>query len=130
MGIPKRRLVQVIAGVGMALGIIASASTPALANGPTAYASGGAGWAWYEEYGDYWHIRDTKADGHSAVVQWRISSGREGDDWDNNGADNGTTVINRNYPEEDTVQYRACWGEWGSQYIEISSCSTWVTTQA
>ncbi|MEU3598919.1 hypothetical protein ABZ714_09350 [Streptomyces sp. NPDC006798] len=105
-------------------------ATPAQADGPMAYAAGGAGKGYFKSYGDYFYIMDTKGDGHSAVLQWKSSSGREGDDWDIDGANNGWTVVNRNFPEQDTVQYRACWGEWGNQYIHIASCSSWVTTSA
>ncbi|MFE0426784.1 hypothetical protein [Streptomyces sp. NPDC058953] len=104
-------------------------STPAHADGPIMYAKDGAGKGYFKSYGDVFYINDTKADGHSAVIMWRTSSGRAGDDWDIDGAHNGWTAINRNLPEADTVSYRVCWGEWGTQYIEFSSCSSWATTQ-
>ncbi|MER7046388.1 hypothetical protein [Streptomyces jumonjinensis] len=105
-------------------------ATPSHADGAMAYAAGGAGKGYFTSYGDYFSIMDTAADGHSAVIHWKSSSGRESDEWDIDGADNGWTVVNRNLPEEDTVQYRACWGEWGNQYIHQDSCSSWVTTSA
>lgn len=96
-------------------------------NGSVAHAKNGAGKGYFQTHGDRFYINDTRIDGHSAVLQWKAGS-RQQDDWDKNGANNGWTVVNRDLPEGATVQYRACWGNWRTQYIELSSCSQWVTT--
>ncbi|MEU3409744.1 hypothetical protein ABZ760_00425 [Streptomyces sp. NPDC006658] len=127
MKIYARRLACLAISTGAAAVLLVGVSASAQANGRTAYAKHGAGKGYFKTHGDKFYIQDTKADGHSAVLQWKVA-GRQGDDWDRNGANNGWTVANRDFPEGATVQYRACWGDWRSQYIQLSSCSQWVTT--
>ncbi|MFH9268951.1 hypothetical protein ACH4KN_32530 [Streptomyces sp. NPDC017546] len=101
------------------------ATSASASNQGYAYGKNGLGYGYFESYGDYFYINDTKADGHSAVLVWQASGGRVGDEWDKDGANNGWTKVNRNLPEEDSLQYKVCWGEWSTQYINHSSCGAW-----
>ncbi|MGV9314941.1 hypothetical protein ACWDR0_22560 [Streptomyces sp. NPDC003691] len=124
----KLRRAALLGSAGLAaLVLTGTATTPAQADGPLLYAADYSGAGYFKSHGDYFYINDLKADGHSAVIQWRTST-RSGDDWDVNGANNGWTVVNRNFPELSVLQYRVCWGEWSTQYIHGPSCSDWWET--
>ncbi|MCX5201498.1 hypothetical protein OG897_08535 [Streptomyces sp. NBC_00237] len=95
------------------VGTLSFAAAPAnAANGPTSSVTGAS--VWFLADGDVIKIRDTKADGLSAVAQVHFSGGVSYKDnlWNNGG--NGST---REYsygtavPEGVFVYYRACVGK-------------------
>ncbi|MGW8889170.1 hypothetical protein [Streptomyces sp. NPDC055749] len=124
----KSRIAKTLLVAATAAALSATMSTSALAsNQGNAYGDNGLGYGYFESTGDWFYINDTKADGHSAVLVWEASGGRSNDEWDTDGSNNGWTAVNRDLPEEDTVQYRVCWGEWSTQYINYDSCGAWET---
>jgi hypothetical protein len=78
--------------------------------------------AQFEAYGEHLYVRDTLADGHSAVGQ--ISG--YGTCWNHSGA--GTTIDCNFDTAESTIYFRACTGEYSTR--QILTCTPWIQTSA
>ena len=91
-------------------------------SGPCTEAIGGA-WGCYQANGDYWWVYDTRADGHSAVVEWDLPEfGRQGQCWNRLGSGHAG-VCNKNYPELYAGGFRVCVRDWTTK--EYFGCSEW-----
>jgi|GEM_PF-5170530 len=82
----------------------------------------------YNSNNDSFTVRDTLADGHSAVaVVYNQRTGSTGSCWNSNGA--GTTAVcDRSYPNNPVLSIRACTGEAGPG--TLVACSGWVAVNA
>ncbi|AKF86758.1 hypothetical protein MFUL124B02_32365 [Myxococcus fulvus 124B02] len=82
----------------------------------------------YNSVNDTFTVRDTRADGHSAVaVVYNHRTGSTAGCWNSNGA--GTTAVcDRNYASNTVLSIRACTGESGPR--TLITCSGWVTVNA
>ncbi|MEU7108159.1 hypothetical protein ACFQ2B_36595 [Streptomyces stramineus] len=83
--------------------------------------------------GDWIYLLDTKKDGLSAVVVWRIVEGpsqhtvREGAVWNTAGSKNGGQwrYKNKNFPEGRNIDFQVCAGSWRFKNIQSSTCSAY-----
>ncbi|RKH45116.1 hypothetical protein D7V93_35715 [Corallococcus llansteffanensis] len=79
----------------------------------------------FNSYGDNFTVRDTAADGRSAVAHiYNYNTGNYSFCWNNSG--NGTSVTcNRDFAEGILIRFRACTGE--SRTGQLVNCSAWTT---
>ncbi|GAB3282483.1 hypothetical protein [Parasphingorhabdus pacifica] len=93
-----------------------------------------AGSASFVKNGDHLYVWDNKADGHSAVAEYtRSDVGQFNRAWNYSG--NNTRIDhNMNMPENGTIRYRVCIGEYSSnadeRYVIDGSCSDWKEERA
>jgi hypothetical protein len=76
----------------------------------------------FEAAGDHLYVKDTLADGHSAVGQIY----GYGKCWNHYGV--GTTIDCNFNTAERIIQFRACTGEYSTK--QILTCSGWIQTSA
>ncbi|MEV0639153.1 hypothetical protein AB0I77_30300 [Streptomyces sp. NPDC050619] len=142
----KRRITTVIAA---AVGAFTLLSTQAsaitwekdFATGLSPSSSGTAVWstspyedasAAFQKNGDWFFVADNRADGNSAVAEWRLynTSGtlvRGGYVWMNLGAGESRWK-NKDFTEGYNLRFRACRGHSDGTYLE--HCDSWVSTTA
>ncbi|RKG97180.1 hypothetical protein D7V97_34625 [Corallococcus sp. CA053C] len=79
----------------------------------------------FNSNGDNFTVRDTAADGHSAVAHiYNSNTGSYSFCWNSSGS--GTSVTcNRNFAEGILIRFRACTGEAGTG--RLVNCSDWKT---
>jgi len=112
---------------GIAAVAVTLATTPAFAGDGSVSSTTGAQ-AWFIAYGDHVWVKDTDADGHSALAQVQFpNEGISENLWNSDGAGTSrekgyATVVAEGSP----VWYRACVGESGTG--EIIRCGVWVST--
>ncbi|NOK18099.1 hypothetical protein [Corallococcus carmarthensis] len=82
----------------------------------------------YNSTSDSFTVRDTLADGHSAVaVVYNHRTGSTGSCWNKNGA--GTSAVcDRSYPNNPQLSISACTGEYSTG--ALIACSGWVPVNA
>ncbi|MFF8614890.1 hypothetical protein [Streptomyces sp. NPDC015350] len=83
---------------------------------------------WMEE-GDWFQIHDARGDGYSAVVDWQsIDPQNRIERWGaifNANGNQSTVFKNKNFPEENSIRFRACLGNWSTKLIQAGKCSGW-----
>ncbi|WUD78383.1 hypothetical protein OG937_45070 [Streptomyces sp. NBC_00510] len=115
----------------LALATPASASTYTVS--PSDYHAGDlcvtpfcAGSASFVKDGDHLLVWDNDYDGHSVVVKYIRSDdgGAVHKDWNHYGSLTKLD-INMNLPESGWVEYEVCLGEYGTESVDLASCSEW-----
>lgn len=124
----RRALVTLFGALALTVGFAGVAA--ASADGGTVTNPTGGAQTWFKAYGEHLWVKDSKADGHSAVGLFyvpAVSSYVYGN-WVTGG--NGTTVdYNYDLPENKDVYYKSCVGESGTG--DIFSCNSsyyWAAT--
>lgn len=114
----------VVASIGVTALALFGSAAPAQATTSTSSPDGGA-WGKFESYGEHFYLKDSKCDGHSVYIDYKIA-GTSKPRIANDGGCNTQTDTNLSLSEGTRVEYKVC----TQKEFAPDSCSTWITDYA